>query len=238
METAVQLQTDRAGLMTDVHAALDRQYAAPVIHQADRLGPLSQLVYAIVAEQVAVERADRAFRTLTAAHWAWTEVRDASQRSIHKLIFEVDPAGVKASALQSVLRTISDWSGWRRPSLEFLAEYATDRAMNWLVDLEGVTAPIAAETLLLSSMRRSVLPVDSAHQRIAERVGLVAPGLRAEYAQEEVSRLVPDDWRAADYERHYHLMRAHAVKRCLPRSPRCSSCPLIRMCAWVRVSRR
>jgi endonuclease III len=220
------------GLATEMHQRLNNRYAVPVIHQSDRLGPVSQLISSLIANRTSADRADRAFRNLCGAYWSWREIRDAPIEAIHLALVDVDPSGRKAAIISNALKAISEWSSWRHPSLDYLADYADDDAISWLCRIEGVTANIAAEALLLSTLRRAILPVDLSHQRVAQRAGLIPVGLPADEAQADINAMLPNQWRPSDFEAHYFLVRAHAQKYCLPHRPKCGPCPLRDTCRF------
>ena len=217
-------------LMLAIHQRLTLAYSAPVIHQSDRLGPVSQLVNSLIADGASPERADRAFRSLCAAFWSWPDVRDAPRVTVHRLLADIDPTGRTASLIVAVLKSISEATSWQNPTLEFLSEIGEESAVDWLCRLGRVPAHVAAEVLLLSSLRRRILPVGPSRRRLAERTGQVKPSSGEREAQSELNQSLPPQWRSTDIEVHYFVSGAHAREYCIPRRPRCGPCPIRDLC--------
>jgi endonuclease-3 len=216
--------------MLTIHDRLSRQYTLPVIHQSDRLGPISRLIDGLIADGVSPERADAAFRALCFACSTWAEVRDAPASEIRRALIEIDPRGLKAAIIVNALTAIGEAGSWLRPSLDFLLDWSTDDALSWLCRIEGVSPAIAAQTLLLSTICRAILPVDTAHQRVVERLGILRAHTAPRDAQRAVNELLPDNWRRPDFEAHYFLVNAVSRRFCVPRDPKCPPCPIRNSC--------
>ncbi len=213
-----------------VHDTLNQHFYPPFIHPSDRLGPISELVSCILSQRTRDEVANRAFRNLTGAIWDWTEARDASPRRIMRLIAEVTWPDQKAEYIRDALVTISDWSNWNKPSLDFLEKLSDSEASARLRQLNGVGPKTAAATLLFSTLRRATLPVDTHYFRAALRLGLIPAGCDETSAHVLLRAQLPADWQPADIERQYFLMKGLGQQFCTARYPRCAQCPVRRMC--------
>jgi endonuclease-3 len=88
----------------------------------------------------------------------------------------------------------------------------------------------AACVLLFSFAMRDV-PVDTHVSRVATRLGLLRPGAGFDELHDAMLALTP---RGAEWELHVNLLR-HGRRTCWAQRPRCSSCPLLRMCPRVGV---
>jgi endonuclease-3 len=72
------------------------------------------------------------------------------------------------------------------------------------------------------------VPVDTHVYRVGGRLGLWPAKTPLVKAHDELSRLCGDDGEFA-YETHVLLIR-HGRRTCVARAPRCSECPLRRIC--------
>ena len=167
---------------------------------------------------------------MTGAIWDWTELRDASPRRIMRLIAEVTFPDEKAVTIRDALVTISDWSSWNKPSLEFLEKLSDAEAAARLRQIKGVGPKTAAAVLLFSTLRRATLPVDTHYLRVALRLGLIPPGTSDDSAHILLRAQLPANWKPADMERQYYLMKGLGQRFCTARFPRCPQCPVRRMC--------
>ena len=60
-------------------------------------------------------------------------------------------------------------------SLDSLSAMSVPEARAWLESVPGVGPKTSAQVLLVSSLRRKALPVDSHHYRVASRLSLIPP---------------------------------------------------------------
>ena len=110
-------------------------------------------------------------------------------------------------------------------SLDFLRRWPTDRIKEYLLDLPGV-GPKTAACVLLFSLRRPVLPVDTHVHRVTRRLGLIGPRTTAEQAHEVLAGAVPPQ---KVYAFHVLLIE-HGRKVCHARRPACGECALNDIC--------
>jgi endonuclease III len=216
--------------LQEIHDRLDEHFSVPMVHDLDRLGPVSQLVHTLLHIGASDERADIAFRRLTARFWSWPEVRDTPAWRLAALIEDHPDAARKAEQIVRAITTVSDLTDWKNPSLDLLKEMDNAAALRWLSAIDGLTPSAAASILLLSTLRRIILPVDAPVLRVATRMGLISG--REPSPQEALNALVPSDWKAADVERFYHQMRAVGRRFCAVRWPKCGACTLRGGCCY------
>ena len=216
-----------------VHNTLCENFHPPFVHPNDRLGPLSQLVYAMVARGTLESVADQAFRRLCTGYWSWAEVRDERPWRIESLIADTAFADEKARHISEMLVQVSECSSWREPSLHHLTTLSDDEATAALETLTGVSPRISRSVLLFSTLRRSVLPLDNHGFRCAVRIGLVSNDADESTAHNAMRDQLPANWSAADCERHYFAMRGLGQNYCTPRRPRCGVCPVRAYCRFA-----
>lgn len=98
-------------------------------------------------------------------------------------------------------------------------------AKAWLRSLPGV-GPKTAACVLLFSLGKPVLPVDTHILRVAKRLGLIDSRVSAEKAHEILGEMVL----AKDvYQFHIHMIE-HGRKVCKAQRPRCRECVLLKVC--------
>ncbi len=216
-----------------VHNTLCENFHPPFVHPNDRLGPLSQLVYAMVARGTQESVADQAFRRLCTGYWSWAEVRDERRWRIESLIADTAFADEKARHISEMLVQVSGCSSWKEPSLSYLVPLSDAEAAAALETLTGVSPRISRSVLLFSSLRRPVLPLDSHGFRCAVRIGLVPNHADESQAHSAMRDQLPPSWSAADCERHYFAMRGLGQNYCTPRRPRCGVCPVRACCRFA-----
>jgi endonuclease-3 len=193
-----------------------------------RFDPLSQLIYGIIASKTRDEVSMAAFLELERRCRSWDALMHATPKQIKHVIFSVHHADRKAEELPQALRKIRARSG--ALELEFLADWDTEMALQWLDNLPGVGAKIAATVLNFSTLRKVVLPVDTHLQRVGERLGLVRSGANFEQAHEGYARILPTDWDADTvYELHW-LIKRLGQQLCRPTAPACGQCSLREIC--------
>jgi endonuclease-3 len=133
-------------------------------------------------------------------------------------------APTKAVRIQDILRALDD------DDLGWLESAPLEEGRGFLCSLPGVGRKTAACVLLFSFGLPDV-PVDTHVFRVGTRLGLFRPGASFEEAHDELLRLAESAEDA--YEIHVLLIR-HGRRTCVARSPRCSECPLLRMCPYGR----
>jgi endonuclease III len=199
-----------------------------------RLDPLSQLIYGIIASQTHDEVSMAAFLRLRRRCSSWDVLLRATPRQIERVIFSVNHADRKAAELPQALRMIRARNG--ALDLEFLADWDVEAALRWLDSLYGVGAKIAATVLNFSTLRKAALPVDTHLLRVGLRLGFLRPGADYEAGHEGYARLLPADWDADTlYELHW-LIKLLGQQICRPTAPACEHCPLRKLCAAANSS--
>jgi endonuclease-3 len=195
-----------------VVARLDDAYGRPLL--APRFPPVGELVYTVLSQNTADVNTDRTFAELTRRFPTWSAVRDAPVAAIADAIALGGLSHVKAPRIGE-------------PDLSVLGTLPDDEALAWLQDLPGV-GPKTAACVLLFSLGRPVMPVDTHVHRVAGRLGLIDPGVTAEAAHAVLTALAGPD--PADvYAAHVDLVR-HGRRVCHARRPGCGRCPLADLC--------
>ena len=99
-------------------------------------------------------------------------------------------------------------------------------AQAYLTSLPGVGIK-TAKCVLMYSLGRRVLPIDTHVARVSQRLGLVTGGLTRDRFATEVEKAVPAEYR---YDFHVNALM-HGREVCRALRPRCSSCQLSDLCS-------
>jgi endonuclease-3 len=207
-----------------VRAIRDRlreAYGKPVEHFHRR--PIDELILTVLSQNTNDRNRDVAFLRLTKRFATWDEVRDAPVAEVEDTIRPGGLAPTKAVRIQEILRALGD---------DDLMEVETeplDEARRRLTALPGVGRKTAA-CVLMFAFGRPDIPVDTHVFRVGTRLGLFRPSGSLEEAHDEMLRAIPPE---DAVETHVSLIR-HGRRTCTARNPRCTECPLLRMCPFGR----
>lgn len=135
-----------------------------------RRDPVSELVFTILSQNTSDVNSQRAFNRLLNRFGSWEAVADAAVEEIAESIWGGGLARVKAPRIKGILKAILDKRG--SLELDFLKDMPLAAAKSWLRELPGV-GPKTAACVLLFSLGRPALPVDTHVYRVAKRLGLI-----------------------------------------------------------------
>jgi endonuclease III len=241
----------RPRLLEDTLDALTGIYGPQIWRR--RLDPTSELILTILTQNSADINAEKAFVALRAAYpsdgdvavhepgagWGgeglppgappdWHRVESAP---IEELIDVIRPGGLaptKAPRLQATLRRIREERGDH--SLEFLGAMAPLDARDWLSSIPGIGKKTAS-VLLLFCFNQPLMPVDRHVERVAKRIGLLAPKAPPDRAHDDfIAMLAGAPERS--YETHVLLIH-HGRAICQARRPKHELCPIRERCRFV-----
>jgi len=204
---------------------LDREYGTlPWRPHGD---PVAELVLTLLSQNTSDNNSGRAFIRLLNDFPDWPSLLDADVKRIERAIQPGGLAPTKAPRLQAMLREVYQ----RRGSfdLSFLRDLPLEEARAWLRSLPGV-GPKTAACVLLFSLGRPALPVDTHVHRVATRLGLVPEKTTAERAHEVLEAMLTPE---QIYPFHIHLIQ-HGRRTCTAQRPKCPVCPLRKHCPWAK----
>ena len=223
------LTPEEADKLPRVHRLLLGHYGQP--KPRELWDPLTQLIYSLLSSRTKTPVSHQVMRDLERAFNAgpgnWEPVRDAPVDAIERAIAIVTFPEVKAPQLKETLQGITARYG--SLTLDFLAKYKTEKIRNWLEQFPGVGSKTSGAVVNFSTLRRRALCVDSHHLRVAQRLCLV-PRADAATTEERLMRLVPETWDAAMLDEHHSLIKLHAKTLCTFADPKCTNCPLLKIC--------
>ena len=181
--------------------------------------PLSELILTVLSQNTADTNSGRAFVQLLRRYPTWDSVADAPPDEVVSTIQFGGLAQQKAPRIQAILRAVRE----RSPTwdLRFLEEMPLEDARSWLRALPGV-GPKTAACVLLFSLGRPALPVDTHVERVSKRLALIPEKATPEQAHELLERLVEPE----SYYTFHMLLIKHGRRTCIARRPACHRCPL------------
>jgi endonuclease III len=212
-----------AGRLRDIASRLEDVYGARVWHA--HAPPLDELIATVLSQHTSDINTARAFSSLRQAFPTWDRVLNARPDDLASAIRSGGLAQVKAPRIQAILREIEAESGTL--SLDWLARLPTGDARAWLTSLPGV-GPKTASCVLLFSLGRPAMPVDTHVYRVSRRLGVIGERVPAANAHEPLERAIGAD-RDAVYALHLNLI-AHGRAVCRARNPACGRCVLADLC--------
>jgi endonuclease-3 len=207
--------------IAEIIKLLTREYGS--ITWRSRTDPLSELIMTILSQNTSDHNSRRAFNSLLGRFGSWEAVAGGSVEDIAEAIKLGGLARVKAPRIKNILEQIQSQRG--SLDLMFLKKLPIAESKAWLQSLPGV-GPKTAACVLLFSLGKPVLPVDTHIHRVAQRLGLINARVSAEKAHEILGDMVP----ARDVYRFHILMIEHGRRVCKAQRPRCRQCVLLKGC--------
>ena len=197
---------------------------APLTPWRPNRDPVGELVLTLLSQNTSDHNSGRAFQRLLARFESWDEILGAPVGAIEEAIRVGGLAKTKSTRLQALLRELrarlgEDWDA--AP----LSTMPIPEAKAWLTSLPGV-GPKTAACVLLFSLGRPALPVDTHVHRVSQRLGLIGPKVNAVAAHEALESQMPAE---QYYDYHVGVIR-HGRRVCKAQRPRCDACVLAGGC--------
>jgi endonuclease-3 len=200
---------------------LEREYGARR-WQPDR-DPIDVLIATILSQNTSDVNSGRAFASLKASFDTWEAVASVPADHIARIIESGGLSRIKAARIKQILGQIEKERG--SITLDFLKSKTMSEAEDYLTALPGVGHKTAS-CVLLFSLGKPSLPVDTHILRVAKRLGLIDSKASADKAHSLLQEQVPA---SKVYQFHLHLIE-HGRRVCRPRRPRCDACILHAFC--------
>jgi endonuclease-3 len=187
--------------------------------------PLDELVLTILSQNTTAANCRQAFASLRERFPAWEDVRKADVREIARAIYSGGLSEIKSVRIKAILQAIYEAQG--SLDLDWLRDVSTREARDHLLRFSGV-GPKTAACVLLFSLGRPVLPVDTHVHRVSKRLGLIGPKVSAEKAHELLQKMVPEE---RVYSFHINMV-SHGREVCVAGTPKCMICVLREDCDY------
>jgi endonuclease III len=206
-----------------VTRVLAETYGSP--RHGNKDDPLDELVFILLSQMTTQKSFGRVFERLKEQLPTWDQVLEVPTPYLQSLIQDAGLSGQRASRIHSILETLREDFG--APTLEPLREESDEEAEAYLTSLPGVGVK-TAKCVMMYSLGRAVLPVDTHVLRVATRLGLVYPDTTRSQAHRLLAAVIPAKDR---YAFHVNAL-AHGRAVCKARKPECPSCPLQLLCPY------
>jgi endonuclease-3 len=187
--------------------------------------PLDSLVRTILSQNTNDRNRDIAFARLKERFPNWEAVADADGEAVQEAIRSSNHSPTKAGRIQAILQELKE-KGVGKASLDFLAAMSTEAATDYLLSMEGVGKKTAA-CVLMFSLGRPVMPVDTHIHRVAQRLEWIGPKTGKDAAHDILNAIVPPEVR---FTLHVNFWE-HGRAVCRPH-PKCALCVIYRYCRY------
>ena len=212
-----------------VCSKLMKEYGSRV--SSRRLPAIDELVMTILSQHTNDINMLRAFKSLQDNYESWEEVLEAPEEELGEVIRASGMYRVKAKRIQATLSEIQKRVG--ELDLSVLESMSDKEAMKWLTSLYGV-GPKTAAIVLLFSLGRPILPVDTHVWRISKRLGLIDHSVGRERAHVLLQDLIDEECITS---LNNNLVR-HGREVCRAQNPVCGDCFLSGLCEFYKASIR
>ncbi len=200
---------------------LEQEYG-PCQWHPDR-DPVDVLIETILSQNTSDTNSGRAFASLKASFNRWEAVASASAERIAEVIKHGGLSQIKAIRIKQVLQQIEREQG--HITLDSLKSKTMTEAEDYLMRLPGVGHKTAS-CVLLFSLGKSSLPVDTHIFRVAKRLGLIGSVVTIDKAPGLLGRQISP---SKVYQFHVHMIE-HGRRVCHARQPACCRCVLKGIC--------
>ncbi|MHB9034326.1 MAG: endonuclease III domain-containing protein [Anaerolineae bacterium] len=218
--------SDPGSMAMWVHQRLMDAYGMPTLKT--RQDPLSELIQTILSQNTSDINTARSYAALRRCFPAWEDVLAADVEDITDAIRVGGLAQIKAPRIKAILHQLSSENG--DLDLGLLGDMPIDQARSYLTRLHGVGSKTAA-CVLLFSLGKPALPVDTHVHRVSLRLGLVPPKSSAEQTQQLLESFLPQE---TYYPFHLNMIR-HGRTCCSAAKPQCPCCVLQTRCEYNRL---
>jgi endonuclease-3 len=212
---------------TAIDLLLVQRYGVKTQHR--HTDPTSELILTILSQNTNDTNRDRAYENLKRQFPTWADVVAARPSKIAKAIEIGGLSAIKSKRIKTILIQI----GKRSPdyTLSFLEKMNDQDIWDYLLSFVGV-GPKTAACVLLFSLGRNTMPVDTHVYRVGQRLGLIPNDFSAEKAHR---RFLDLNLPLNLYQLHLNMI-THGRTLCRPTNPKCSDCPLKRYCLYYKKS--
>lgn len=199
------------------------QYGTPDLGNLE--DPLDELVFIVTTLKTNHANYMPVFQALRREFPTWDLVLSASLDRLKKVMKPAGLSNQKAPRLVVILQKIKNDHG--ALSLQWLNRLDDEAVERYLTSLKGLGKK-GARCIMLYSLGRKVLPVDTHTVRIFKRLGLLDEAVSEKRAQDIIQFAVPPDVRKP---LHVNIL-VHGRLTCLARRPLCDQCCINTKCSY------
>lgn len=186
--------------------------------------PIDIIVGTILSQNTNDKNSYKAFQNLKQKIQSWDDILLMRLSELEKLIKVAGLGKQKSKAIINFLHYLKNNNG--KISLNHLKKKNDTEAIEELTIHKGIGVKTAS-CVLLFSLDRNICPVDTHVHRILNRVGIVKTKTpeKTFYA---INNFIPE---GTAHSFHTNLLRL-GREYCIPTKPRCSLCPLEKICKY------
>ena len=199
---------------------LKESYGSPFLN--NKSDPLDELVFILLSQMTGSVSYERVYDRVKSAIPDWELLIEFPVSELENLITGAGLFRHRATRLKQIAKRLSKDFG--KVSLDTLFDYDNEDAQDYLMSLPGIGVK-SAKCVLMYSLDRQVLPVDTHTARVAYRLGLVSSN-EPLVVDKELSLVVPPKLR---FDFHVNAV-AHGRAICKARVPKCNNCVLLSQC--------
>jgi len=189
--------------------------------------PTSELILTILSQNTNDKNRDKAYAELKRRFPTWRDIASAKPSDIAKAIKIGGLSKVKSVRIKNTLNQIAERSS--DMTLSFLETMSEKEIWDYLISFKGV-GPKTASCVLLFSLGRHVMPVDTHVHRVGRRLALIPDKMTAEQSHIWFLEL---DMPVNVYQLHLNMI-SHGRTLCRPQRPKCPQCALKKRCTYYR----
>ncbi len=209
----------------EVAEILHKEYKSPTHN--NKSNPLDELVFILLSLMTTGPSYSRVYDRLKEEFSDWSKLLKLTPKQLATKIKDAGLSHQKAPRLISILKKIKKEFG--EVSLEPLRDMHEKQVEEFLTSLPGIGTK-AAKCVMMYSLDRKVLPVDTHVGRISRRIGFISDKLSISHVHEELEKVVDPDDR---YKYHVNLL-SHGQQVCLAKKPNCEQCVLKSRCNYYK----
>jgi endonuclease-3 len=218
---ATELNTDLHYLITTLEKTYGRQT------RYSSKSAVDQLIATTLSQRTNYADEKKAYDNLLERFGDWGAVAGASIAEIESCIQTTRWPEIKAPRIKEMLNIILERYG--KLDLQFLADMPVPEAQSLLMELPGVGFKTATFVLLFS-LRRPALPVDTHVHRVSTRYGILPKKISQAKSHGALLNMLPAD---ADELLNFHkLLFKHGQRVCTYSRPRCETCVVSSRCRY------
>lgn len=189
--------------------------------------PYQTLIVTIISQNTTDINTERAFEKLSRRFKITPEVlSNAETTEIENCIRIGGLYKSKTRAIQTASKIILEQFGGSLHQI--LGSLPVEDARKILMKMPGI-GPKTADVVLLFSLDKPTIPVDTHVNRVSKRLGLAMP----KDGYEEVRLSLQTIFQPKDYALVHLLLIGHGRKTCKAQKPQCKICPLIIICPSI-----
>jgi endonuclease III len=204
--------------------ALKKDYGA--LRLGNKQNPLNEYLFILLSLRTTYWSFEEVYRHFKRTFPKWEYVATSSVRSIAKTIKDAGLSSQKSIYIKKTLKILKKDYG--KYSLSPLSKYSDTETEKYLLKLPGVGLK-SAKCIMMYSLGRAVLPVDTHTMRLSKRFGIVNNTCKS---ATEIEARIPKEYR---YSYHVGCV-AHGRTICLAKNPQCLACNLSKYCRYFTLS--